>query len=62
MKKKIKDLTIKECDKICNKQPYCSVCPLRYENYCRYEKLMVDEEEKAFNLEREVEIDESDND
>ncbi len=60
MKKKIKDLTIKECEIICNKhkQDCCIYCPLNYDYYCRYGKLRIDEEEKKYNLEREVEVDE----
>lgn len=30
MKKKIKDLTVDECKKICNKSEYCDNCPLRF--------------------------------
>lgn len=57
MKKKIKDLTLGECKRICSKMEYCShcpiliVCPFRLDNY-----------EEMSDLEREVKIDESNND
>ena len=52
MKKKIKDLTITECVKICDKNPYCNKCPLHNSYKCAY----------SHNKdEMEVEVDESEN-
>ena len=50
MKKKIKDLTLEEKDKICHKyqnKHLCGNCPFKRENICIIEE-----------LEREVEVDE----
>jgi hypothetical protein len=49
MKKKIKDLTLGECKRICEKQTECFGCPLETSRGCA-----TDFEE----MEREVEIDE----
>ena len=63
MKKKIKDLTLEECKKICNEHFNCSDCPLmmvemedRY--LCYWDKVRIDKAIKTFDLESEVEVDE----
>lgn len=53
MKKKIKDLTDEEIKSICDRHFFCHKCPLNHHIKCRY----VDN-----NLDRKVEIDESNND
>ena len=55
MKKKIKDLTWEEANKICDKQHSCSMCPL----YCDIELCLKDlmAEEK---LEQEIEVEDDD--
>ena len=50
MKKKIKDLTLEECRKICEKQDSCSDCPI-YDEICGIRIIRI-------HLEREVEVDE----
>lgn len=62
MKKKIKDLTIEECQKFCEKRMGCDKkCPMFFEigksgNYCPF--VAVDGKVKDFYLEREIEVDE----
>ena len=60
MKKKIKDLTLEECKKICRNTECCDDCPLFYgENkYCRAIELAIIENNKSIDLEIEVEVDE----
>ncbi len=61
MKKKIKDLTLKECRHICFGKS-CSRCPLSYGNgLCRFFELdnIRQREDTHFDLEREVEFDEN---
>jgi len=53
MKKKIKDLTITECLKICEKYHGCEDCPLE-KALCEDRFSWADDEE----LEKEVEVDE----
>ena len=63
MKKKIKDLTLEECQRICDKS-YCSGCPLRhyspddetirdcpvsYEDYYLLKELEIDESNNEIN-------------
>ena len=61
MKKKIKDLTLEEAIKICCSYFWniCHNCPLKYKNnrLCHKIKLVIMEEEKDFDSEREVEVD-----
>ena len=62
MKKKIKDLTFEECQRICDKRITCLNCPIRYSsNSCRLMVLREMQYEPKDELEREVEIDESKN-
>lgn len=59
MKKKIKDLTIKDCRHICAGKR-CSQCPLYYgDGYCRLGELENRRQRKnaRFDLKKEVEID-----
>ena len=60
MKKKIKDLTLKECKKICEKDEYCDNCRLQLgeEKRCYYVFLQDIENFTKNILEREVEINE----
>lgn len=53
IKKKIKDLTLEECDKICKKYELCYGCPLEETIKCIYYN------EEA--LEEEVEVEENGN-
>ena len=58
MKKKIKDLTLEECEKLCHKRPTCTRCPIKefcYNYFC-------DVQDRALKYKREVEVDESNND
>ena len=59
LKKKIKDLTLEECKKIC-KSKHCKECPLSFgESFlCQLGKIRYDEESKNFDIEKEVEVDE----
>ena len=52
MKKKIKDLTLEECRKICEKQRFCNGCPFYgHDNHCMYVG-------DASHIDYEVEVDE----
>lgn len=55
MKKKIKDLTVEEADKICDKQTCCNNCPLniRFSKHCT---TMIYNCKEL--LEREIEVEE----
>lgn len=59
MKKKIKDLTLKEARKICLTVDNCEKCPLNYgyAKWCHLAKLEI-EENKNLDLEKEVEVNE----
>lgn len=56
MKKKIKDLTLAECEKICNKHSICKGCPLKSKFGC----ITIFSEHEVFNfkidMEKEIEI------
>lgn len=54
MKKKIKDLTLEEINKVCDKYLYCAQCPM-FHNYTFCIKR---EEWLRAYLEQEVEVDE----
>lgn len=65
MKKKIKDLTLEEATKICEKNLHCDKCPLllfikRSRTYC-YHVFLLATNGKKVDLDKEVEIDESNN-
>ena len=67
MKKKIKNLTIEEANKICNnggKYLPCDRCPLSFgrDTALCYRDILQEIHKKKFNLDKEVEINESDND
>lgn len=58
-KKKIKNLTIEEAEKICDKQPVCNNCPLDvpnayYSKHC-LKNIIIDNKEY---LDKEVEVEE----
>ena len=53
MKKKIKDLTLEECKKICHKRSYCTHCPIN--EFCMNYFCDVQDKRK---YENEVEVDE----
>ena len=57
MKKKIKDLTLKEVRMICGSHN-CEDCPLYYGygKWCYKAKLETEEIEENFDLEKEVEV------
>lgn len=61
MKKKIKDLTLEDMNKICKEHQLCSYCPLKTDKtsvkYDCYRDIMVDVL-VSFDLESKVEIDE----
>lgn len=62
MKKKIKDLTLGEAQKMCEKRKSCKGCPMFFEindsgNYCPYTEIINNNIKKLY-LEREVEVDE----
>ena len=66
MSKKIRDLTDKEIDKICNKQMYCSDCPLYLGEDSDNEEICLrynyDAFEKALEIaDKSIEIEESKN-
>ena len=65
MKKKIKDLTLEEMNKICRQYKVCLYCPLKTDKSsvrCNcYRDIMIDVI-VAFDLDTEVEVDESNND
>lgn len=54
MKKKIKDLTLEECIKICDKRPTCTRCPIN--EFCM--NYFSDIQNRTLKYEREVEVDE----
>ena len=67
MKKKIKELTLEEARVICNKNISCSNCPLNFNKKattipCYLDKLKCDEYTTYYQLNKEVEVDESNND
>lgn len=60
MKKKIKDLTIQDLNKVCSNTLRCDNCPLRFNNStsCWRSKLIAERELKLshFDIEKEIEI------
>ena len=62
MKKKIKDLTLEECKKICGKTKYgehyiCLACPLLYSKKC-FKKIVSQNILNLVEEEKEIEVDE----
>ena len=67
MKKKIKDLTLEEARKICELYYNCNRCPLNISKKATYipcyiDKLICDKHLTYYQLNKEVEVDESNND
>lgn len=67
MKKKIKDLTYEEAKVICNKYDSCNKCPLNLNKKspcipCYLDKLQCDKYITYYQLNKEIEINESNND
>ena len=63
MKKKLKDLTLDDCNKICDSMTECDYCPLRnvkqtLTNMCWFDRMTV---QIDFDENKEVELDETDN-
>lgn len=60
MKKKIRDLTLDDCEKVCFKQKQCDKCPLVFSKkstiHCLFIAIKCGYKPQG-NLEREVEID-----
>lgn len=53
-KKKIKELTLEEANKICTSNSFCSTCPLWINNNCVYQNYSISSKEEV-NKEIEVE-------
>lgn len=58
MKKKIKDLTAEECERICDTKKVCENCPLNFDNsaICMIDLKDIDTKDLKARQEQEIDI------